>query len=72
MPWLECRPNGQYHVAFRFGGRKLKKSLRTNDARTAEARLHQLEENIRLFEKGRIELPDDADVACRQRQAGYR
>lgn len=62
MPWLECRPNGQYHVAFRFGGRKLKKSLRTNDARTAEARLHQLEENIRLFEKGRIELPDDADV----------
>ena len=62
MPWLEYRPNGQYHVAFRFGGRKLKKSLRTNDVRTAEARLHQLEENIRLLEKGRIELPDDADV----------
>lgn len=62
MPWLEQRPNGLFHVAFRFGGRKLKKSLRTKDVRTAEARLHQLEENIRLLEKGRIELPDDADV----------
>jgi integrase len=62
MPWLEQRPNGQYHLSFRFGGRKLKKSLRTKDARTAEARLRQVEENIRLLEKGRIELPDDADV----------
>jgi hypothetical protein len=62
MPWLEQRPNGQDHVSFRFRGRKLKKSLRTKDVRTAEARLHQLEENIRLLEKGRIELPDDADI----------
>ena len=62
MPWLEHRPNGRYHVAFRFAGQKLKKSLRTSDLPTAEARLHQLEENIRLLEKGRIELPDDVDV----------
>lgn len=62
MPWLEHRPNGRYHVAFRFGQQKLKKSLRTSDLSTAEARLHQLEENIRLLEKGRIELPDDVDV----------
>ena len=40
MPWLEHRPNGRYHVVFRFGGQKLKKSLRTSDLRTAEAR-HQ-------------------------------
>lgn len=62
MPWLEQRPNGCFHVAFRFNGQKLKKSLRTSDPRTAETRLHQLEENIRLFEKGRLELPEDADV----------
>lgn len=58
MPWLEHRPNGRYHV----GQQKLKKSLRTSDRATAEARLHQLEENIRLLEKGRIELPDDVDI----------
>jgi integrase len=62
MPWLEHRPNGRYHIAFRFGDQKLKKSLRTSDLRTAEARLHQLEENIRLLEKGRIVLPEDADL----------
>lgn len=62
MPWLEQRPNGRYHIAFRLRGLKLKKSLRTCDARTAAARLHQLEENLRLLEKGRIELPPDADI----------
>ena len=62
MPWLEQRPNGRYHVAFRLGRQKLKKSLHTSDLRTAEARLHQLEENIRLLEKGRIDLPNDVDV----------
>ena len=62
MPWLEQRPNGQFHIALRYGGRKLKKALRTSDARSAEARLLQLEENLRLLEKGRIELPEDADL----------
>lgn len=62
MPWLEHRHNGRYHVAFRLGNQKLKKSLRTSDQRTAEARLHQVEENIRLLEKGRIVVPEDADI----------
>ncbi|MEQ9379502.1 MAG: site-specific integrase [Pirellulales bacterium] len=62
MPWLEHRPNGRYHIAFRLGDQKLKKSLRTSDLRTAEARLHQLEENIRLLDKGRIVVPEDADL----------
>ncbi len=56
MPWLEQRPNGRFHVAFRLGRQKFKKSLRTTDRRTAEARLLQLEENIRLVEKGRMTL----------------
>lgn len=62
MPWLEQRPNGCFHVSFRFCGQKLKKSLRTSNQRTAEARLLQLEENIRLVEKGRMEIPDDVDI----------
>jgi hypothetical protein len=63
MAWLEQRPSGQFHVAFRFGELRCKKSLRTQDPEIAEARLHRLEENIRLVESGRLTIPDDADVA---------
>ena len=57
--WLEQKPNGRFHVAFRFAGQKLKKSLRTADSEAAHARLHRLEENIRLVESGRLAIPED-------------
>jgi integrase len=63
MAWLEKKPSGQYHVAFRFGPRKIKKSLRTKDKKVAEARRCRLEENLRLVESGRLTVPEDADVA---------
>jgi hypothetical protein len=63
MAWLEQKPSGRYDVAFRFGGLKFKKSLRTSDSEKARARLHRLEESISLVESGRLELPEDADVA---------
>ena len=63
MAWLEQLSNGRYHVAFRYAGQKLKKSLHTTDSNDAKARLHRLEENIRLVESGRLALPEDADVA---------
>ncbi len=63
MAWLEQRPWGQFHIAFRFGETRFKQSLRTEDRKTAEARLHRLEENIRLVESGRLQIPDDADIA---------
>lgn len=64
MAWLEKSPNGRYHVAFRYGGLKYKKALRTCDPRTAHARAHRLSENIRLLETGRLALPDDADLGA--------
>ena len=45
-----------------LASRSSRSPLRTSDLSTAEVRLYQLEENIRLLEKGRIELPDDVDV----------
>ena len=57
MAWLEQKSNGRFHIAFRFEGQKYKKSLRTSDANTAQARLHRLEENIALVESGRLKLP---------------
>ncbi len=63
MAWLEQKPNGRFHIAFRFAGQKFKKSLRTADPHAAQARLHRLEENIGLVENGRLALPEDVDVA---------
>jgi hypothetical protein len=62
MAWLQADPSGNYHVSFRFGGRKFKRSLRTKDAATAEGRRLRLEENIRLVESGRLAILSEADV----------
>ncbi len=64
MAWLEVKNSGQYHIAFRFGNQKFKRSLRTTDRKDAEAAKSRVDENIRLVERGRLTLPDDADVAA--------
>lgn len=62
MAWLQTDPSGNFHISFRFAGRKYKRSLKTECRDEAQARLHRLEENIRLVESGRMELPSDADA----------
>ncbi len=62
MAWLQADPSGNYHVSFRFGGRKFKQSLRTKSGPHAEGRRLRLEENIRLVESGRLVIPAEADV----------
>jgi hypothetical protein len=62
MAWLELEPSGCYHVAFRFADRKFKKSLGTKSKKQADTLRARLEENIRLVELGRLEMPRDADV----------
>lgn len=64
MAWLEVKNSGQYHIAFRFGNQKFKRSLRTSNRKEAEAAKSRVDENIRLVERGRLTLPDDADVAA--------
>ena len=41
---------------FRFGGKRFKRSLKTNDEREAIARVERLEETLRLLDAGRIAL----------------
>ena len=62
MAWLQTDPSGNFHISFRFGGQKFKRSLKTKSKRDAEARLHRLEENCRLVESGRLELPESGDI----------
>ena len=61
MAGLEQR-NGRYNVIVRFGGQRFVRSLKTDDEEEAMSRKMRLEENIRLVESGRLQLPEGADV----------
>jgi integrase len=64
MAWLEQHPtSGRFKICFRWGGRKLKKTVRTDDSAQAEAALLRFQENLDLLERGRLELPAGADLA---------
>jgi integrase len=61
MASLEQRGR-RYRIVFRLGGRKHSAAVKTADRREAEAYLARLEENLRLAERGRLTIPDGADV----------
>ncbi|MDA0589625.1 MAG: site-specific integrase [Planctomycetota bacterium] len=62
MASIHRDPSGNFHLHFRFGGNRFKRSLHTKHERKAVAVASHVEENIRLVKEGRLELPDDADV----------
>lgn len=62
MAYLEER-NGRYRVAFRYGGKSFKHNLGAVAPKEAESCLARIEENLRLVERGRLEIPDGADLA---------
>jgi integrase len=61
MAWLEKRA-GVYRLSFRHDGRIIGRALKTSDRREAQGCLARFEENLRLLERGRLEVPDDADL----------
>ncbi|MBI3464952.1 MAG: site-specific integrase [Planctomycetes bacterium] len=63
MAWLERDPSGNYHVRFRLGPKKFRRSLKTSAEREAVGLVTRLEENIRLVERGRLSIPPGADMA---------
>jgi integrase len=63
MAWLEQHPTSKnYHLCFRFGGKKYRRTLDTDNTKSAEATRLRFEENLVLLERGRFELPPDADL----------
>src|SRR5690349_6559866 len=64
MASLERDPSsGRYKVRFRLHGVRYKRSIKTKDGKEARATIVRLEETIRLTERGRLDLPADADPA---------
>jgi hypothetical protein len=61
MAGLEVR-DGRYNIILRFGGKRFVRSLKTNDEDTALARKLRVEENIKLVDSGRLQIPEGADV----------
>jgi len=61
MAWLE-RKGGIYLVCFRLDNQRFKRSLDTSEEDDAVAQKQRLEQNIRLYERGRFDIPKDVDV----------
>lgn len=61
MPWLEKR-GGTYRVKFRFGGKVRQAALKTGDETVAKTALAKFEETLSDVLRGRLKIPDGADV----------
>jgi len=62
MAWIQKDRSDNYHVCFRLGGRKFKRSLKTASDTDAENAKRHIDENIRLVERGILTIPPGADV----------
>ena len=62
MAWKELERSGVYHVGLRLGGRKFTRSLNTEEEAEADSAVACIEENLRLIERGRLEIPKGADL----------
>jgi hypothetical protein len=63
MASLHQRTNGRFRISYYFGGRRFFASLKTKLERDATLTMHRLEENLQDLERGRLVLPDGADLS---------
>ena len=63
MSSLQKDPSGNFHICFRFGGRRFKRSLKTKSGKKASASLAKLDERIWMIENDHLEIPSDAGIA---------
>jgi integrase len=62
MSSLQRDPSGNYHACFRLRGQRFKRSLHTDQERNAYSLLGRIDENLRLVERGKLRIPDGADI----------
>jgi hypothetical protein len=62
MAWNERAPSGIYFVSFRVGQQRFKRSPKTDNQKTSDSLTARLEENIRNIERGRLVVPENADL----------
>src|SRR3954452_9081242 len=63
MAWLDFdTASKRFRIAFRYGGRQYKKSLKTKDRKEAETIKGGVEKTLMRLEQGLLELPSGADL----------
>lgn len=62
MASLQRDPSGYYHLCFRFGARRFKRSLHTQSETKAIALQGRVEENIDFVRRGKLTIPSTADI----------
>jgi len=62
MASLENRTE-HFHIVFRHRGRKITRSLKTTNEKTARASLARLEDNLGRVELGTLDIPEGVDAA---------
>ncbi len=62
MGSIQKDPSGTYHACFRFGGRRFKRSLRTESETKALTLLGRIDENIEFVLRGKLTIPPGADI----------
>jgi integrase len=60
MASIHQRPDGNWHISFRLGGKQFKPSLKTTSESKAKAKQAVIEETLQLIDTGRITLPSNA------------
>lgn len=63
MASLHQRANGRFRISYYFGGRRFFASLKTKHEREATLTMHRLEENLQDVERGRLAIPEGADLS---------
>ena len=54
--------SGRFRIRFRLQGQEFNRSIKTKERREAKAILGRVEETIMLIERGRMTIPDDAEL----------
>jgi integrase len=62
MAWLERDATGYFSICLRIGSKRFKRSLQTKNEKHAQLLTARVEENLLLVERGRLEIPQTADV----------
>lgn len=62
MAWCEKGISGKYFIRFRIGRQRFCRTLKTASKKEADHAVSVVEENLRLLERGRLEIPKSADA----------
>lgn len=63
MSSLQKDPSGNFHICFRFQGKRFKRSLKTKLEKKAAAALAKLDERLWLISGGHLNVPENVELA---------